>query len=517
MGDRRVDYKKGKSSAERVQEKARDSAVSLRKQKKNRLLSAKRLRHEEAGEGGNGSQGESVDIAGIVAFLLANGVSLNEVQQVEELRKVRKFLSGSASDIDRFLSAERAMDLLMSCLGENFEQTVQAITPLQREAAWCFVNISGRESRHTKACLLASKQLLSFVNCADKEMQDLCVNALGNIAGDSAENGEVLIQLNTIEIVIMGPLRNPDSTFSTVRNCCFLLSNLARGQEVDLELFYEGGIIESTIEVLRRCKGNIEVLTELFWLLTYVTANVSDGLSVMLFETDFVTALFCCLEQHFISSDSGNYLCVTPIFRIVGNVIGGSSYYASCIVDNEIFAAQLLSASFKCLTSEMVMQTPEYRDLKLECLWVLSNLTSNRFEEAEKFIRSGFHRIVIPMLFESLDVRTEVMYCLLNVSFHSPEFLETIIYTDEPGCNVLVGVNSCLKANSIELTVACLELFEMIATTLPDGVSLVEEYGGIEQCEKLLEHCDNEQIHELASVIIQVCEVGSIASDEDEM
>jgi hypothetical protein len=57
----------------------------------------------------------------------------------------------------------------------------------QLEAAWCITNIAASSSAHTAAALVTAPCLIQLLRSGSSAVQEQCVWALGNMAGDNQE------------------------------------------------------------------------------------------------------------------------------------------------------------------------------------------------------------------------------------------------------------------------------------------------------------------------------------------
>merc|ERR1712002_322578 len=233
---------------------------------------------------------------------------------------------------------------------------------LQLEAAWCLTNMSAGIHDNAKAVLQqASPYLITYMECTNNPLlQDQCAWALGNIAGDCCECLDALIIRGVVPILVS---LLDCAHMNVVRSASFALCNMIRGDDPQTKLLVDLGIINKAIKLLKYDASAVETLSEIAWIVTYLSA--SGEYEDELIEKGILNRLsnlLCDLSDN----DPQNYLILTPLLRCVGNMCSGPDVICQQLCQNK----DVIPAMYTFLNSE-------HRHIRKECLWALSNMTSN--------------------------------------------------------------------------------------------------------------------------------------------
>eukprot|EP00041_Stephanoeca_diplocostata_P019950 m.437166 g.437166 ORF g.437166 m.437166 type:complete len:486 (+) comp21433_c0_seq8:238-1695(+) len=134
----------------------------------------------------------------------------------------------------------------------------------QLQACWCISNIAASISSHTREASVASPYLITFLGSENAYLQDHSATAVANIAGDSPSCRDQLIAQGAISPVIsLIASRSAD----VVRSAAFALSNLLRGQALDLRQRMNATLMPAMIKAFETfvAQSNYDVITELLW------------------------------------------------------------------------------------------------------------------------------------------------------------------------------------------------------------------------------------------------------------
>lgn len=177
--DRKEQYKHTSASMEAQRSRRRGQEAELRKNKRDKILSSKRVRFSEAGE-------LDEDFTTDQVRELAMAIRKSDSSILNSLRNLRKAFAQGSELISAFLGVEGSLRAMIGHLtGKNAQ--------IQLEASWCITNLSAGTHEDTLKVLKASAPyLITYLSGQNIALQDQCAWALGNMSGDSQECREIL-------------------------------------------------------------------------------------------------------------------------------------------------------------------------------------------------------------------------------------------------------------------------------------------------------------------------------------
>jgi importin subunit alpha-6/7 len=140
----------------------------------------------------------------------------------ESLVELRKALSRQDDAVIEIAVELGIVELLTKFLGNS------SCPANQVEAVWCITNIATGSSEQTDTVLCTAPVLVQLLAIENALLQEQCVWALGNMAGDNMDFRD-RIRANGAVVPIVRLIQS--STVSLARTSCWALSNLARGLE----------------------------------------------------------------------------------------------------------------------------------------------------------------------------------------------------------------------------------------------------------------------------------------------
>ncbi|GKD54134.1 importin subunit alpha-9-like protein, partial [Tanacetum coccineum] len=369
-------------------QRRRQHAVSVAKERREATFRTKRLCREGVSidmdvvsDGGmvieeepsvlDAQMGSAVEELKLAVSFKGNG----EVQKkVNALRELRLLLSRSEFPFVEIALKRGVIPLLGQCLkfGSEDEQLL--------EAAWCLTNIAAGKPEETRALLPTLPLLIAHLGeKSSLSVAEQCAWALGNVAGEGEELRDLLISQGALRP--LGRMMLSDNG-STVRTAAWALSNLIKGQdpEAATELLNIDGVVDAILRHLK--KSDIELATEVAWVVVYLAAGSDVAASVLLMKTNLVQVL---VDRLAVSSSLQSLI---PLLRSLDSIIRSLS---------------------KCLKSE-------HRFLKKEAAWVLSNIAAGSVAHKQLICKSEAAILLLQLLTAApFDIKKEVAYVLGNL------------------------------------------------------------------------------------------------------
>jgi hypothetical protein len=353
----------------------------------------------------------------------------------------------------------------------------------QVEGALCLNNISaGTNSQATAVIEAAGPAVVKGLTSGNVPLEDQCAWTVGNLAGGNAECRQSLRELGAIDPLI-GLLKSPIP--SVVHCAAFALSNLARDKETT-KLLTDAGILPELVSHLVYEKGRLDILAEVCWVLTYLTACGSHEAEVI---AAGVLDKVISLVVEVVDKDMENILVLTPLLRCLGNIIcsGLEVSGGEACQRKELFPAL-----------ERLLHS-DHQHVRKECLWVLSNISALDAAFKEEYMNSTLVTSIAGLLSATFDVKKEAIYTLCNVAAHGAECTQRLM-----SAGALQQAVPLLKSTDLETVHYALSFCEMMLQhSTADAVKIFQECGGMEGLEGL-EYNDNDALRAQADNILDV-------------
>ena len=179
--DRRDQYKISGLDVASHRTKRRDQEAQIRKEKREQLLSSKRIRFSDVG-----GDREEQDYTTDQVQELAKAIQKSDKNDLNNLKSLRKAFAQGSELISAFLKVDNSLRAMVGHLTSNNAQ-------FQLEAAWCITNLATGVHEDTMKVLKASAAyLITYLSGQNIQLQDQCAWALGNFSGDSQECRDIL-------------------------------------------------------------------------------------------------------------------------------------------------------------------------------------------------------------------------------------------------------------------------------------------------------------------------------------
>lgn len=459
-------YKHKTDSVSKIKERRGQEVVSLRKEKREKIVSSKRLRLD-ATHNADGDHGFTEDSV----IELTKKLQHSDPDKLKHLRTLRQACAQGTQYIDAFFKVENGLQCIVGFLtGSDVE--------LQQEAAWCLTNVSAGSTDHAMAVAkMAAPYLITFLSSNNHSLQDQCAWALGNLAGDSPDCRNLLYDQGIVSpLVKLLQSTQP----AVVQSSAFALSNITReSPEITRELV-EAGIIDMLPVFLNTKEENRATLSEVAWILTYLTTT---GEHVPALIEKSILASVVGLLVKLVTENPIDVQTVTPLLRCLGNICSGPEEHSLAAVDNP----RLLHTLGVYLDSSI-------NHIVKETLWVFANL-SGEPTIATSIAYSPLLEKLKDKLTDGHDIKLEALYVLNNLACHGQEACDYLLEQ-----HVLQSVIPILKSHDVELLNLSLGFCEMILRITEAGYNIFEKYEGVARLEGLEYHSNttiSTKAHEL--------------------
>lgn len=465
--DRRHLFKHKSATAKSIREKRRHERQELRKKKRDAALSGKRVRQ-------NTVETEEDDFNENQVTEITQTFLASSDGRLEVLKSLRRALSLGSALIESFLNVSGSLQRLVEMLDNGSDEE-------KIEAAWCLNNISAGTDDHARMVIdAACDSLIRGLSSGNVPLEDHCSWAIGNLAGGSVECRDLLRKQGVIKPLInllLSPIPQ------VVRCAAFALSNLARDKETT-GLLTDAGIVPHLSSLLVFDDDKREILSEVLWVLTYLTACGVHEKKIL--EAGVLEKIID-LVINMSDKDIDDVQVWTPLLRCFGNIIcsGLEETGSEMCTRRELFP--ILN---KLLQSEQ-------QHVRKECIWLLSNITALP-NACKELIDTDLLSSIVNLLSSTYDVKKEAAYTLCNVAANVVELCGCLL---EKGA--LTAIIPLLKSSDVDTIHYALTLTELMLQNCTEAVQVFESAGGLEGLEGL-EYNSNDMLREQADSILDV-------------
>jgi hypothetical protein len=497
LSQRQKAFKKG-VDADDARRKREDAAVQLRKQTRDEALQKKRMGNDGTAGGQLATMpGMFPMVGGQQAVQMQTGTGSFPAEEMAQL--IQMLMSddptmqfNSTQHFRKHLSIEQnppIQEVINSGIVPRFVQFLKEVSrpDLQFEAAWVLTNIASGTAEQTRVVVEmgALPIFVELLNSPNDDVREQAVWALGNIAGDSPNFRDLVLQsggLNPIAMV----LRETEKT-SMMRNATWTLSNLCRGKPPPPFEWVSPAL--STLSQLI-FSGDVEVITDSCWALSYLSDGPNERIQAVIQAG--VCPRLVELLQH------ASPLVQTPALRAVGNIATGDDHQTQVV---------LQAGTLPKLAG---LLTHAKKAIRKESCWTISNITAGNREQIQEVINNELIPKVVELLGTAdFDIKKEAAWAISNAtSGGTPQQVEYLVQ-----CGCIKPMVDLLAVSDTKIAGVALEAIENILRVgqkkqqeagLAENpfVALVESADGVIKIEAL-QHDLNEEVYQKAVGILE--------------
>lgn len=282
---------------------------------------------------------------------------------VEEIRKILSYPDGTQTDLVVQL---HFVPKLIEFLDIPLEE-------IRIQAAWGLANIAaGRTEYCAEICSFKGHiKLASLLMSSTQKMQEQCLWTLGNLAGDSKESINHVLETDIIANLKF-LFQNKDTNISLLRVLAWTISNLCKTEQI----IFREELFSFILEFLK-FEDN-EIIENSLWGLSNFTNTSIQNLKKIIDRIPLETVI------RYINS---NHTLQIPAIKVIGNLCSGTDEFVDCVCKTNVLP--ILCDLLKNNSNEAIL---------LESCWIITNIASGTMNHVQLLLDLSIDKILMNII-----------------------------------------------------------------------------------------------------------------------
>ncbi|CAP20848.2 Protein CBG24181 [Caenorhabditis briggsae] len=368
----RLQQYKNLTKHEELRRRRTECSVEIRKQKGADLMMKRRNIIDNEDDDLNECESENED-----KDKLSNGNQMSNTNRLSN-DEIKQILSSNPSEDDMircFESLRKSLsktknppidDVIQSGLINALVQALRVQNDrVQYEAAWALTNIvSGSTSQTMSAVEAGACAPLIELSChSDGQIAEQALWAVANIAGDSAQLRDYVIECHGVEALMHIMSRIDQFTTSHVRTIAWAFSNMCRHKNPHAPLPVLKVLAKGLAVLVKH--SDRQVRQDACWAVSYLTDGPDEQIELAR-ESGVLSTIVSYLDE------SENL--IAPALRTLGNVATGNDSLTQSVIDLGVLDRMV-----------QLMEKTRSTSIMKECCWLISNIIAGTQKQIQNY------------------------------------------------------------------------------------------------------------------------------------